>query len=192
MGKQIGLFFGSFNPVHTGHMIIANYMATQTVLDEVWLVISPQNPFKKRKNLAHHNDRYHMAQLAIGDTPYLRASRVEFELPIPSYTIDTLAHLRDKYPDYRFALIMGGDNLLNLPKWKNADIILRDFDIHVYERPTYELGELAEHERVTIHEGPILHLSATYIRGCIREGKSVRYLVPDAVVEELERSGRYR
>lgn len=192
MSKSIGLFFGSFNPVHVGHMIIANFMRTAASFDEVWMVISPRNPFKKKSNLAHHNDRYHLVQLAIGDAPGIRASRVEFELPIPSYTIDTLSHLRDKHPESTFSLIMGGDNLKSLPKWKNADLILRDFDIHVYTRPRYELGDLADHPRIHIHDGPLLHLSASYIRECLRAGKSIRYLVPDAVFSELERSSLYR
>ncbi len=190
--RQIGLFFGSFNPVHTGHMILANYMATQTELDEVWLVVSPQNPFKKASSLARDHDRLHLVELAIGDTPHLKASRVEFDLPKPSYTIDTLAVLRDKHRNYDFALIMGSDNLASLHKWKNAEIILRDYPIHVYQRPGYPGGELAEHPGVTVYDVPLMHLSATYIRTCLRAGNSIRYLVPDAVAEELAKSGMYR
>ena len=190
--RKTGLFFGSFNPVHVGHMIIANFMLTHTDLDEVWLVVSPQNPFKKAGSLARDHDRLHLAKLAIGDTPGLRASNVEFDMPKPSYTIDTLAVLREKYPNRAFSLIMGGDNLPTLPKWKNADILLRDYDIKVYNRPGYEAGELAKHPRVTLYDAPLMHLSATYIRKTIREGHSVRYLVPDAVARELEAGGMYR
>ncbi|MCP9237509.1 nicotinate (nicotinamide) nucleotide adenylyltransferase [Lewinella sp. JB7] len=190
--RQIGLFFGSFNPVHTGHMILANFMATQTSLDEVWIVVSPQNPFKKRGSLARDHDRLHLVELAIGDTPGLRASRVEFDLPKPSYTIDTLAVLRDRHREYDFSLIMGSDNLASLPKWKNADIILRDYHIHVYRRPEYPAGELSGHPHVTVYDAPLMRLSATYVRNCLREGKSIRYLVPEAVVAELEKSGLYR
>lgn len=190
--RKTGLFFGSFNPVHVGHMIIANYMLTRTELDEVWLVVSPQNPFKKAGSLARDHDRLHLVKLAIGDTPGLRASNVEFGMPKPSYTIDTLAVLRDKYPDRAFSLIMGSDNLPTLPKWKNADILLRDYDIHVYNRPGYGGGELAEHPRVTLHHAPLMHLSATYIRRAIRDGVSIRYLVPDAVARELEAGGMYK
>ncbi|CAH1000584.1 Nicotinate-nucleotide adenylyltransferase [Neolewinella maritima] len=190
--RQIGLFFGSFNPVHTGHMILANYMATRTALDEVWMVVSPQNPFKKAGSLARDHDRLHLVELAIGETPRLKASRVEFDLPKPSYTIDTLAVLRDKYRDYDFTLIMGSDNLASLHKWKNADIILRDYRIQVYRRPGQEGGELSTHPSVTVYDAPLMQLSATYVRNCIREGHSVRYLVPDAVAEELEKSGLYR
>lgn len=190
--RKTGLFFGSFNPVHVGHMIIANYMVTHTDLDEVWLVVSPQNPFKKAGSLARDHDRLHLVKLAIGKTPGLRASNVEFDMPKPSYTIDTLAVLRDKYPDRAFSLIMGGDNLPTLPKWKNYKILLRDFDIYVYNRPGYEAGELAEHPRVSFHDAPLMNLSATYIRKAIKAGHSVRYLVPDAVATELAASGMYR
>ncbi len=190
--RHIGLFFGSFNPVHTGHMILANFMATQTALDEVWLVVSPQNPFKSSGSLARDHDRLHLVELAIGDTPRLRASRVEFDLPKPSYTIDTLAVLRDKYRDYDFTLLMGSDNLASLPRWKNANIILRDYRIQVYRRPGQEGGDLATHPSVTVYDAPLMHLSATYVRACIKEGHSIRYLVPDAVAEELEKSGLYR
>ncbi len=190
--RQIGLFFGSFNPVHTGHMILANFMATQTGLDEVWLVVSPQNPFKKAGSLARDHDRLHLVELAIGDTPRLKASRVEFDLPKPSYTIDTLAVLRDKHRDYDFSLIMGSDNLASLRKWKNSDILLRDYPIHVYRRPLYPGGELEGHAGVKVYEAPLMQLSATYIRACLREGKSIRYLVPEAVAEELDKSGMYR
>ncbi len=193
MNKQIGLFFGSFNPVHVGHMIIANYMASQTALDEVWLVVSPQNPFKQRSNLADQYARLDLVKLAIGDTPKLRASSIEFQLPKPSYTIDTLTYLREQYPAYIFSLIMGGDNLPTLPKWKNADVLLRDYAIHVYQRPDMELGTLAEHPQVTVHrEVPLMQLSATYIRQCLQAGKSIRYLVPDAVAEELEKRRLYQ
>lgn len=189
---KTGLFFGSFNPVHVGHMIIANYMANRTELDEVWLVVSPQNPFKKAGSLAPDYDRLNLVRLAIGDTPKLQASDVEFSMSKPSYTIDTLAVLREQFPQREFALIMGGDNLPTLPKWKNADIILRDFDIHVYDRPGYEAGELADHPRVTLHKAPLMHLSATYIRKSIQAGYGVQYLVPEAVASELEASGLYK
>lgn len=189
---KIGLFFGSFNPIHIGHLIIANYMATQTDLNKVWLVISPQNPLKPKKSLARDYDRLHLARLGIGDNPLIQASNVEFGLPKPSYTIDTLAFLKEKYPDREFALIMGGDNLATLHLWKNYEQILANHDIYVYNRPAVELGEFDSHPRVRICEAPLLDISATYIRDCIRAGKSVRYLVPDAVWEYLETSSLYR
>lgn len=173
-------------------MILANFMATRTSLDEVWFVVSPHNPFKKRGSLARDHDRFHLVELAIGDTPRLRASRVEFDLPKPSYTIDTLAVLREKYPTYDFSLIMGSDNLASLPKWKNHELILRDFAIQLYPRPGFPGGELLEHPRVTLYDAPLMHLSATYVRDAIRTGESIRYLVPPAVEEELLKSGLYR
>ena len=190
--RKTGLFFGSFNPVHVGHMIIANYMATQTDLNEVWMVVSPQNPLKNKQSLARDHDRLHLVRLAIGDNPRLRASDVEFALPKPSYTIDTLTYLREKYPEREFVLIMGGDNLATLHKWKNYDILLRDYPIYVYQRPRYELGELAEHPSVTIHEAPLMQISASYIRRCLQAGHSIEYLVPEAVYRYLTGSGIYR
>lgn len=190
--RQIGLFFGSFNPVHIGHLILANYMATQTDLDEVWIVVSPHNPLKSRGSLANDHDRLHLVQLAIGDNPRLRPSRVEFDLPKPSYTVDTLAVLREKYPDNSFALIMGSDNLQSFAKWKNHDIILRDYRVLVYRRPGYDDGPFAGHPSVTVFDAPLMQISATYVRKLLRAGQSVRYLVPPAVEEELLRSGMYR
>lgn len=189
---KIGLFFGSFNPVHVGHLIIANFMATQTDLDRVWLVVSPQNPLKLKKTLARDYDRLHLVQLGIGDNPKLKASDVEFQLPKPSFTIDTLAFLKEKYPEHEFVLIMGADNLGSLHLWKNYEQILSGYPIYVYKRPAYELGELATHPNIHIFEAPPLDVSATYIRDCIKAGKSIRYLVPEAVWEYLESSRLYR
>lgn len=189
---KIGLFFGSFNPIHVGHLIIANHMATQTDLDKVWLVVSPHNPLKPKKSLARDFDRLHLARLGIGDNPLIEASNVEFGLPQPSYTIDTLAFLKEKYPDREFALIMGGDNLATLDQWKNYEQLLAGFDIYVYRRPGIELGPFASHPRVKICEAPLLDISATYIRDCLRKGRSVRYLVPEAVFEYLESGNLYR
>lgn len=173
-------------------MILANFMATRTELDEVWMVVSPQNPLKQRGSLARDHDRLHLVELAIGDNPNLRVSRVEFDLPKPSYTVDTLAVLREKHPNYDFALIMGSDNLVSFAKWKNHDIILRDFRILVYRRPGYADGPFAEHPSVLIYDAPLMQLSATYVRDCLKNGTSVRYLVPAAVEEELLKSGMYR
>ncbi len=189
---KIGLFFGSFNPIHVGHLIIANYMATQTDLDKVWLVVSPQNPLKPKKTLARDYDRLHLAKLGIGDNPRIEVSNVEFSLPKPSYTIDTLAFLKEKYPDREFALIMGGDNIATLHQWKHYEQILAGYDIYVYNRPNYDPGALAQHPRVRLFEAPLLDLSATYIRDCLRSGKSVRYMVPDDVYEYLQTGSLYR
>ncbi len=190
--KKIGLFFGSFNPVHIGHLIIANYMATQTDLDKVWFVVSPQNPLKPKNTLARDYDRLHLVRLAIGDNPNLEASNIEFDLPKPSYTIDTLIHLKEKHPNYEFVLIMGGDNLRSLHKWKNYEIILRDYQIYVYKRPAYDLGDLSTHQNIRLFEAPLMQISASYIRSCLKNGKSARYLVPEQVFEYLESSNIYK
>ena len=189
---KIGLYFGSFNPVHVGHMIIANFMATQTDLDQVWMVVSPQNPLKKKTSLAKDYDRLHLVQLAIGDNALLQASNIEFSLPKPSYTIDTLTYLKEKYPKYSFTLIMGGDNLATLHKWKNYELILRDYSIMVYKRPSYELGELADHPSVTVSEAPMLNISSSYIRKALKEGNSIQYLTPDKVYEYIQGSNMYQ
>ncbi len=190
--KKIGLFFGSFNPVHIGHMIIANFMATQTDLDEIWMVVSPQNPLKKKTSLARDYDRLHLVKLAIGDKWNIKASDIEFGLPQPSYTIDTLTFLKEKYPKKEFALIMGGDNLATLHKWKNYELILRDYLIYLYKRPQYDLGELASHPNIRHFEAPLLNISATYIRKLIKDKKSIEYLVPEAVFEYLSETPIYK
>lgn len=190
---KIGLFFGSFNPIHIGHLIIGNFMATQTNLQQVWFVISPQNPLKPKKTLLRDYDRLHLVQLAIGDNLQLRASDVEFNLPKPSYTIDTLAVLKEKHPNKEFVLIMGGDNLASLSKWKSYELILRDYDIYVYSRPAFEVGEFATHPRVRLYEEvPLMEISATYIRECLKKGKSIQYLVPDPVFQYLQTSNLYK
>ncbi|NRB63662.1 MAG: nicotinate-nucleotide adenylyltransferase [Saprospiraceae bacterium] len=191
--KRIGLFFGSFNPIHIGHLIIANILATQTPLDEVWLVVSPHNPHKPKKSLAKDYDRLHLVQLAVEGSPYLKASDIEFGLPKPSYTIDTLTYIKEKYPTYLFHLIMGGDNLATLHKWKNHELILRDFPLYIYKRPGYKLGNLETHPSIHIvKDVPQIHLSASFIRKCIHEGKSVRYMLPEPVYTYLEKAPIYR
>lgn len=191
--QKIGLFFGSFNPVHVGHLIISNYMAEQTDLDQVWLVVTPQNPLKKKRTLANNYDRLHLVNLSIENNPNLEASSIEFGLPQPSYTIDTLTYLKEKHPDDQFVLIMGGDNLLSLPKWKNYEIILRDYQIYVYNRPGYPLGELAEHEHVRVFtEVPQMSISASFIRTSLQKGHSIQYMVSDAVHAYLTENNLYK
>jgi nicotinate-nucleotide adenylyltransferase len=189
---KIGLFFGSFNPVHIGHMIIADYMVEFSDLDQVWLVVSPHNPLKPKSTLAPDYDRLHLVRLAIGDHPRLRASDIEFHLPKPSYTVDTLAFLREKYPDKAFTLIMGGDNLVSLPKWKNYEFLLQHYRIFVYRRPQQEQTELVNHPNVHVFEAPLLDISASFVRECRQAGKSIRYLVPEPVYQYLETSHLYR
>lgn len=189
---KIGLFFGSFNPIHTGHLVIANYMATQTDLGEVWFIVSPQNPLKQKSSLAPNQSRYYLTQLAIEDNPKLRASNIEFSLPTPSYTVDTLAILKEKYPDKEFVLIMGGDNLVTLHKWKNFEVLLRDYAIYVYKRPNYQLPDYSSKGDVRIFENvPQMNIAATYIRQCIKDKKSIQYLVHDKVYEEIQASNLY-
>ncbi len=189
--KKIGLFFGSFNPIHIGHLIIANYMANYTELDEVWFVVSPQNPFKDKKNLGNMYDRLEMVNLAIEGAEKLRVSDIEFSLPQPSYTIDTLIHLAEKYPKREFFLIMGEDNLASFHKWKNADIILRDYRIIVYPRPDYDGGELKKHPSITITETPVMELSSTFVRQAVKAGRSIQFYVPDKVIEFIDKKGLY-
>lgn len=188
---KIGLLFGSFNPVHVGHLIIANYMANYTTLDKVWLVVSPQNPLKKYGDLINTYDRLEMCKLATDNSKNIQVSDVELKLPQPSYTIDTLIHLKEKYPQHEFALIMGSDNLVSLPKWKNYKLILRDYQIFVYPRPGYENTDLATHPSVTITMTPLMELSATFIRQSLKEKKNVQYFVPDVVLDFIESKNLY-
>ncbi len=188
--QKIGLFFGSFNPIHVGHLIIANVMAENTDLDKVWLVVSPQNPLKPSKGLLHEFDRYDMAKAAVADHYKIEVSDVEFHLPKPSYTIHTLAHLTEKHPIKEFKVIIGEDNLENFKKWKNYEQILEQFGLYVYPRPTVTNSELNRHHHVKMIEAPLLDISATYIRQCIKTNKSIRYLVPEAV-ENMIRSKNF-
>lgn len=190
--QRIGLFFGSFNPIHTGHLIIANIMAENTDLKKVWFVISPQNPFKPGKGLLHEFDRYDMVRAAVHDNYKLEACDIEFNLPKPSFTIHTLVHLRERYPDKEFRIIMGEDNLAKFQKWKSHDIILNDYGLYVYPRPGVQLSELKTHPNVRFVKAPLLDISATFIRECVRNNKSIRYLVPDPVEEIITGRGYYR
>ena len=182
---RVGLFFGSFNPVHIGHMIIASHLVEYAPIDQLWMVLSPQNPFKQRASLANDYDRLHLLNLAIGSHPKIKSSNVEFSLPRPSYTIDTLTYLKEKYPEKTFSLIMGGDNLANLHKWKNYEKIVAEHDIYIYKRGRTKKVQFENQERIVYLEAPLLDISATFIRNAIQQGKSVQYMVPDAVYEYL-------
>lgn len=182
---HVGLFFGSFNPIHVGHLIIANSMLELTDMDEVWFVVSPQNPFKERKTLLADHHRLQMVRVAIDDNYKLRACDAELHLPIPSYTVVTLAHLGEKYPNKRFSLIMGGDNLENFRRWRNYEHILENHDIYVYPRPGSKPDDLTEHPHVHIVNLPTMDISSSFIRQLIAEGHSPRYLLTDPVYNYL-------
>ncbi len=181
---ETGLFFGSFNPVHIGHMAIANYIAEYSALKEIWFVVSPHNPLKTKESLLKDRDRLYMTELAIGDDPRFRVSDVEFTLPQPSYTIDTLAWLTEKHPSRRFTLIMGEDNLTTLHKWKNAELLVKQYPIVVYPRlypgssSSKRLHEILAQASVQMIEAPVMEISGTFIRGAIKEGKDVSWFVP--------------
>lgn len=179
--KEIGLFFGSFNPIHIGHLIIASLVKETTNVDEIWFVVSPQNPFKKNKNLLHEFDRLEMVRLATTDDFSFKVCDVEFRMPKPSYTIDTLTVLQEKHPDKKFHLIIGGDNLGSFPKWKNHEQILKNFGLIVYPRPNSEKSPLESHENVRFIDAPEMDISATLIRKLVRDNKSIKYLVPEPV-----------
>lgn len=189
--NRIGLFFGSFNPIHTGHLVIANYMANHTQLDEVWLMVSPHNPLKKKDSLANMYDRLEMVNLALEGAERIRSSDFEFRLKQPSYTIDTLVHLKERFPEKDFVLIMGSDNLKNFRKWKNYEIILRDFQLAVYPRPGFTDTELEQHPSVTMTDTPQMEISSTFIRKSVAAGKNVKYFLPDVVYSFIEKKGLY-
>lgn len=191
-GAPIGLFFGSFNPIHVGHLIIANLMVESTDLRKVWFVVSPQNPFKPSKGLLHEFDRYDLVRAAIYDNYNLEVSDVEFHLPKPSFTIHTLLYLQERHPDKMFRIIMGEDNLVNFNKWKSWEEILNEYGLYVYPRPDTKFSELKDHPRVKMVDAPLLDISATFIRKCITKGQSIRYLVPDPVEEIIRAKGYYR
>jgi len=198
---KIGLFFGSFNPIHIGHLIVANVMAENTDLSKVWLVVSPQNPFKPSKGLLHEFDRFDLVKAAIADHYKLEASDVEFHLPKPSYTIHTLAHLKEKFPEKEFKVIIGEDNLESFANWKNYQEILDQFGLYVYPRLNDSVGqarldvtksEIKRHQNVKMIEAPLMDISATYIRNCIKNNKSIRYLVPESVETMIRVKNFYR
>jgi nicotinate-nucleotide adenylyltransferase len=189
--KKIGLYFGSFNPIHNGHLILAEQILENSDLDLIWFVVSPQNPFKDRNNLLDNRARYFLVQKAVEDNDGFRACDIEFSLPLPSYTIDTLTYLQEKYPDKEFTIIIGEDNLKNFHKWKNYQAILDYYRIFVYPRPNSEKSELLKKENVIMIQAPMIEISSSFIRENIRKNKSIRYLLPDKVREEIEKNAYY-
>jgi nicotinate-nucleotide adenylyltransferase len=188
---EIGLFFGSFNPIHVGHLIIANHILNETALEKIWFVVSPQNPFKTSATLLNEYDRLHLVRTAVEEDPRIRASDIEFTLPKPSYTVNTLAFLSEKYPEHTFSIIMGSDSFQNLHKWKNYEVIIKRCPVYVYLRPGFEVVNTIN-AKLTIVDAPMLQISATQIRELIKNGKSVRYMIPQPVIEEIEKGGYYR
>jgi nicotinate-nucleotide adenylyltransferase len=178
---KIGLFFGSFNPIHIGHLVLANFMLEFTGLERIWFVISPHNPLKEKKTLLKDNHRLQMVRLAIGEHTKMKASNIEFDLPQPSYTVNTLAHLTDKFPEHEFALIMGSDNLGSFHKWKNYEYILQHHQIYVYPRPGMDGGILKAHSSIHFTEAPMLEISSSFLRDAIKKKKDVRFYFPEGV-----------
>jgi nicotinate-nucleotide adenylyltransferase len=188
---QVGLYFGSFNPIHTGHCIIASHVLQNSFLQQVWLVVSPQNPFKASHSLLNEYHRLHLVQLALDGIADIKASDIELHLPRPSYTIDTLTYLKEKYPQHEFSIIMGSDSFQNLGKWKNASVLIENYQFLVFERPGY-VFENPLNARATIMNAPLLEISSTHIREMVKQGKSIRFLVPEKVQEEIVANGYYK
>jgi nicotinate-nucleotide adenylyltransferase len=188
---KIGLYFGSFNPIHIGHLIIANYVLSTTNLQQIWFVVSPQNPLKQAANLLNEYQRLHLVQLAIEGEVHLKASNIEFQLPKPSYTIDTLTYLQEKYPQHQFAIIMGSDSLQNIKKWKNYKILLSNYTFYIYNRPGFEISTEVQ-KNIHYLSAPLLQISSTIIRQLIKEKKSIKYLTTDAVKKEIEDNNYYK
>ena len=172
---NIGLYFGSFNPVHNGHLMIANYILEFSDVEQIWFIVSPQNPFKEQKNLLPDHHRLELLRRAIGDTEKYKASDIEFRMPKPSYTVDTLAYLADKYPEKKISLIIGSDNLKNFHKWKNSEIIIQNHDILVYPRPGFD-EKLMISDRFKIINAPLIEVSSTFIRKAEKKVKTCDFL----------------
>lgn len=180
-GIKTGLFFGSFNPVHIGHLIIAAYMREYSDLKDVWFVVSPENPLKDKKTLLPDHHRLMLVKTAIEDDPSFRVTDIEFKLPKPSYTIDTLIHLSEQYSERKFVIIAGSDIFQSFHKWKNYQVLLDDYQIYVYNRPGYHLAEYKNHPHIKIFNAPLMQISSSFIRNSIKERKDIRYMLPAKV-----------
>tara|TARA_R110000868_G_scaffold167991_5_gene402581 strand:- start:1073 stop:1654 length:582 start_codon:yes stop_codon:yes gene_type:complete len=191
---KIGLYFGTFNPIHVGHLIIANHMAEHSDLDQVWMVVTPHNPLKKKNTLLDDYHRLQMVHLATEDFPKLKPSDIEFKLSQPNYTVNTLVHLEEKFPNFEFSLIMGEDNLKSLHKWKNYEIILQNHNIYVYPRISSEAEniELKNHPKIHLIDAPVVEISSTFIRNNIKEGKNIQPLLPTKVWEYIDHNNFYK
>lgn len=191
---KVGLYFGTFNPIHVGHLIIANHLAENSDLDEVWMVVTPHNPLKKKSGLLEDYHRLYMIHLATERFDKIKPSDIEFKLPQPNYTINTLIHLTEKFPKYEFSLIMGEDNLKSLNKWKNYEQILEDYDIYVYPRISESEvpDEFVNHPKIRKVEAPIIELSSTFIRNSVKEDKDIRPMLDEKVWEYIDHNLFYR
>jgi nicotinate-nucleotide adenylyltransferase len=188
---NVGLFFGSFNPIHTGHLIIASEVVYKVKLDQVWMMVSPQNPHKKNNSLLNEWHRLHLVQLAVEENHKLKASSIEFKLPRPSYTSTTLAYLKENYPQHRFCIIMGSDSFSNLEKWHNYKYIIENFRLIVYKRPGFEIQNKIKAD-LTILDSSLLEVSSTKIREKIKIGAPIDYWVPKSVAEEIYKNNYYK
>lgn len=189
---KIGLYFGTYNPIHIGHMAIANYMVEFTEIQQLWFVVSPHNPFKNKKHLLADYHRLELVNLAIGDDGRFRACDIEFKLPQPSYTIDTLTYLAEKYPMHEFYLVMGSDNLEHLTKWKNYEMIIGQYKLLVYPRPGFCPENALQHPNIRIVEAPLMEVSASFIRHAIADGKNLSHFIPEKVWEYLDKMNFYK
>ncbi|MFV8331689.1 nicotinate (nicotinamide) nucleotide adenylyltransferase [Flavobacterium sp. GSP14] len=191
---KVGLYFGTFNPIHVGHLIIANHMAEHSDLDQIWMVVTPHNPLKKKNTLLDDYHRLQMVHLATEDFPKIKPSDIEFKLSQPNYTVNTLVHLQDKYPSYEFSLIMGEDNLKSLHKWKNYEAILKHHDIYVYPRISSEEEnlEFKNHPKIQVIDAPVVEISSTFIRENIKIEKNVQPLLPAKVWEYIDHNNFYK
>ena len=189
---KVGLFFGSFNPVHVGHMVIANYMLEFTDLDQIWFIVSPHNPLKEKKSLLDAHHRLQLVQEAIGDNNKMKASNIEFELPQPSYTINTLSYLVEQHPQKEFVLMVGSDNLKNFHKWKNYEQILEQYELYVYPRSSSETGEFITHPAIKMVPAPLMEISSSFIRAAIKNKKDVRYMMPEGVSKYITEMNFYK
>ena len=190
---KVGLYFGTFNPIHVGHLIIANHFAEHTDLEEVWCVVTPQNPFKTKQSVLDNHQRLEMVYLATKEYPKIKPSDIEFQLPQPNYTVHSLAYLEEKYPKHEFALIMGEDNLASLPKWKNAEVLLDRYPIYVYPRKIEQSYAAVDSKGTIIKvDAPIIEISSSFIRKSIKSAKNIRPLLPESVWVYLDEMNFYK
>ncbi len=191
---KVGLYFGTFNPIHIGHLAIANHLAEYSDLDAIWMVVTPHNPFKKKSSLLDNHHRYQMVMIATEDYPKIKPSKIEFNLPQPNYTVNTLAHLQEKYPKNEFCLIMGEDNLKGFHKWKNYEVILENHEVYVYPRISEGIVEhqFADHPKIHKVNAPIMEISSTFIRKAIKDQKNIKPLLPQHVWEYIDEMNFYK